>query len=385
MRKVAPFLVLDAWRGFAAVWVVMSHCCLAFLGTGDNAKYIHNPIYAFSIWGQLGVVIFFIISGYCIMGAAYSTLAAGRTAGRYALDRIRRIYPPYLAAILLTLAMGQALSLAQKIHILPPIHHQGGGATWTFWFTNVFLVHYELDQPTLMLISWSLCYEIVFYMILGFLLLIAARCIKAGSTAKGLQIFQTGIFALTLISQLWLLIDARSCPFPLDRWYQFGLGSLLFLMYAAEPGPLLRNARIQIGIAAALTVLLIFGTPPPREPDAHMQAITCLLFLGALCLLRPIDEHVAHNRVLRPMMWLGTISYSLYLVHPIFLAFPDVGGRRLGFDHGWYPVTFFLQLGVAIFAGWLFFLFVERHFISARQKKRVEVELSEPAGTPAAD
>jgi peptidoglycan/LPS O-acetylase OafA/YrhL len=123
MRKIAPFLLLDAWRGIAALWVVMVHACVAFLVTGDNGRFVSFPLYALSIWGQLGVAMFFVISGYCITGAAYGALASGRTAGRYGLDRIRRIYPPYLAACIAALALGLLMGLAQSHHLLPPANH----------------------------------------------------------------------------------------------------------------------------------------------------------------------------------------------------------------------------------------------------------------------
>ena len=66
------------------------------------------------------------------------------------------------------------------------------------------------------------------------------------------------------------------------------------------------------------------------------------------------------------------------------MGFADACGRRLGFDHERYWVTYFAEIGVAIVAGWLFYLVVERHFISPRQKQRVEEELTEqirPAAT----
>src|SRR5271170_3915061 len=120
VRKIPPFLLLDAWRGIAALWVVMGHACVAFLATAGNERFIHFPLYAVSIWAQLGVVMFFVISGYCIMGAAYGAMASGRSVGRYVADRVRRIYPPYLFAVALAVSLGCLIGFAQSHHLLPP-------------------------------------------------------------------------------------------------------------------------------------------------------------------------------------------------------------------------------------------------------------------------
>jgi peptidoglycan/LPS O-acetylase OafA/YrhL len=112
-------------------------------------------------------------------------------------------------------------------------------------------------------------------------------------------------------------------------------------------------------------------------PSTRFQAVTCLIFIVVLWAMRPFDAHLAHRRALRPLMWLGTISYSIYLTHFLVIGFADVGGRRLGFDHEWYWVTYLAEIALAIVAGWLFYLVIERRFISTHQKQRVELELSE--------
>ena len=382
MRKVPPLLLLDAWRGLAALWVVMTHACVAFLATGDNGRFIHFPLYAVSIWGQLGVVMFFVISGYCVMGAAYGAMASGRSAGRYGLDRVRRIYPPYLFACVLAVSLELFVGLAQSHHLFPPPGHPPDYTLWRqpmFWLANLLIMQTEFGQPTLLLIAWSLCYEIVFYAMLGGLLILARARARRSPGMIVTPVFQIGIASLTFTSLLWLIISPATCPFPLDRWYQFGLGALLFLVFAAESDFSAWSARGQLFVAGVLLVLyavLHHGQFVLGRPSIRMQAATCLIFVAILWTLRPFDAYFAHRLALRPLMWLGTISYSIYLIHPVVMAFPDAGGRRLGFDHEWYWVTCLVEIAVSIIAGWLFYHLVERRFISLRQKQRIEAELS---------
>jgi exopolysaccharide production protein ExoZ len=318
MRKIPPYLLLDAWRGIAALWVVMVHACLAFLANNDNGRFVSLPLYAVSIWGQLGVTMFFIISGYCITGAAYGALASGRSAGRYGLDRIRRIYPPYLAACVAALALGLLTGLAQNHHLLPPSNHP---AVYNhalleprFWVANLLIMQAQFGQPTLIFVAWSLTYEIVFYALIFVLLVLARAFARHPSDSMRIPVFQMGIAGLTFASLAWLVISPENCPFPLDRWYQFGLGALLFLVFTAETAFTARIARGQLVFAGILTLAfairhdlssstgVLVGHFVFGHPSTRLQAATCLIFILALLALRPIDAHLAHRRALRPLM-----------------------------------------------------------------------------------
>src|SRR5436305_8136800 len=75
------FDMIDAWRGLAALAVVVHHV------TGKI--FIGGP----------AVILFFVISGYCITASAESCLRKGRGFSHFMWRRVRRIYPPYLLSI----------------------------------------------------------------------------------------------------------------------------------------------------------------------------------------------------------------------------------------------------------------------------------------------
>ncbi len=91
-----------------------------------------------------------------------------------------------------------------------------------------------------------------------------------------------------------------------------------------------------------------------------------------LTALARFSNVIARWKFVVPLVWLGTISYSLYLTHTIVIAFPDAGLRRVGFVGPWYMLVFVVQIMMAVATGWLFFVFVEKRFISQRQTKRIE-------------
>ncbi|MCE0484908.1 MAG: acyltransferase [Methylacidiphilales bacterium] len=386
MRKVPPFLLLDAFRGLAALWVVMYHSSMTFLL--EHPGYARWPWYALCNIGQLGVVIFFTISGYCIAGAAHGALVSGRGTHRYAADRLRRIYPPYLATVTIAFVVLAVMLTARGYGYEPPTNYYSPPTpeSGLFWTATLLLLQVELHQFCLVMVFWTLCYEILFYALIG-LFLALARIFSERREMQSAFLF-AAIGLTTQASLAWLLISPGTCPFPFDRWYQFGIGAILFQIVAARFAPETEiksawtHALGQMGIAVALTAafaLLYRLDDWPGHPSTRMQAATCLIFTLLLWVLFPRERRLAHSRLLFPLMWLGTISYSLYLTHTIVLPFISTGLRRLGFDGNGYMVTSLVFIAVSILGGWIFYLAVERHFISSRQKKRVAEELQEPA------
>lgn len=386
MPKIPPFLLLDAWRGLAAFWVVMYHSSMAFLE--ENPQYVPAPYYAISHVGKLGITLFFIISGYCITGAAYQALRLNQGTTGYARDRFRRIYPPYFATCLLALGVLLSVLFAQHHHILPPANYYPPPHPESplFWLATLFLVQVELYQFCLVMVFWTLCYEIIFYTIIGLFLFVSSLVShRLASLETTFTLFFGGTVLTTYLSLAWLIISPATCPFPLDKWYQFGWGALLFQLVAAQARPetertkAVMRARQQIFIAGILTLLFAYFHSIngwPGHPSSRVEAMACLVVVGILWLVFPHERRLAQSRLIRPVMWLGTISYSLYLTHTIPLPFVTTGLRHLGLDRDWYWVTFLIQIAISIFGGWIFYLTVERRFISSRQKQRVATELA---------
>jgi peptidoglycan/LPS O-acetylase OafA/YrhL len=362
----------------------MVHCCDRFLG-GNNLAYVHQPLYAFAIRGQLGVILFFIISGYCITAAAHSALYSGKPLRRYCFERGRRIFPPYWVALLLGVAMQLAIHTAESHHWIAAINHPVP-LIWTplYWIANLTLTQYELHSEFANVVFWSLCYEIAFYAIVGVWLWLAQRVAARRNMAAGQLTLILGISATTFVSLLVLIATGQGY-FPWDLWPQFGLGGILFYWLESSQktvagySPFLR--RLLHGIAAIAFVLsLVYaafrqvGLMDMGHPSSKLRTLACLMTFVLLAALRPYDIPLSKSRWLRPFLWLGAFSYSLYLVHPIFLPFIDVLGRKAGLDGHLYWVNFWLQVGVAVVCGRLFYLLIERRFISSNIAKRLREE-----------
>jgi peptidoglycan/LPS O-acetylase OafA/YrhL len=384
LQRIPPFRSLDALRGIAAAWVVMVHCCGRFL-SGENLRYLNNPLYEFAIRGQLGVVFFFVISGYCITAAAHGALYSGKTLGRYAFERCRRIFPPYWVALALGVLALLLLHLAEAHHWIAKINHpQSLGSSPVYWIANLTLTQYEFNTDFANIVFWSLGCEIAFYFVVGVLLWLAKLVAKSRGIAAGQLTLIAGLALCTFATLLAMTISGVENP-VWGLWHQFAFGGLLFYLIESKPGtvagysPRLRWILNGIAIATvALSVVFMalrrLGMADLSHPSSRIRTAVCLLFCVFLACLRPFDKQFAESRWMHPLLWLGASSYSLYLIHPVVLPFIDVMCRKAGLDGGRYWIAFWIQFAVAIVFGRLFYWVVERHFVSARQTKRLVEE-----------
>ncbi len=372
------FRSLDLWRGVAALWVVAVHSCLAYV-VNIRQSLLGNPIYKFAVWGRLGVVLFFVISGYCIAGAAFNTLVGERRTRRFVLDRVRRIYPPYLAALAFALCLAY-LGAYLKSRLAPDPASPAGspiavGDPW-LWCANLSLLQRPLGFPSTLLVAWSLSYEVAFYAIVAGWIAVCRR-VYPNDAARRAGLLAAGLAATTLASECWLLASPAGCPFPLDLWYQFGIGTLGFFSVASRHSPHFWNASgrswIPWAVPAAGALCVFIAGPEDLSADGGMfflgnpslriQSIVTVLFLAVLLLQQPSDHVIVRARVAKPFLWVGTFSYSIYLTHTAVIPFVDGAMRRLGFHGSLYLGSLGAQILVAVAAGWLFYRWVERRFI----------------------
>ncbi|MBP7634581.1 acyltransferase, partial [Candidatus Ozemobacteraceae bacterium] len=142
---------------------------------------IETGIFKFLDNFDIGVILFFVISGYCIAASTVSSLKKSvtskwRVVGAYFLRRLRRIYPPYwMSLVFLVVLYGFASLLLTGGEVsplkVPSCQQIIGNLTLTeTWRPLLF------SEPEYLLLgpAWSLCYEEQFYFLMG--LMIVAEC-----------------------------------------------------------------------------------------------------------------------------------------------------------------------------------------------------------------
>jgi peptidoglycan/LPS O-acetylase OafA/YrhL len=396
MSDASRYKIIDAFRGLAALWVVMAHACTPYVLT--NANLIANPVYAISMKGQLGVAIFFIISGYCIIGSAVSTMKSGKSPFIFIKNRFLRIYPPYIFSIILSLISGFLLILLQTKHVLPLLNHtwvvQSHWSELKFWISNLSITQLEFKEPSILIVYWSLCYEIVFYIIVFFIILYTQNQINKQYESLGFAIISVSISFLTYLSLLWMILAPFSCPFPLDRWYQFGLGALFYLCLNTRGHSCstsltgFSNPKLHLLICISLTLIFAFCKPLTfnnglwsyvtifHEPSSRLQAITSLIFLLCLFITNIKPSYFSFSILIKPFVLLGIVSYSLYLTHTIILPYVDVAFRKSGLIGNLYIVNFIMQVVTAVIISVFFYYAFERNYLSHKASQRILIETS---------
>ncbi|PDT29548.1 acyltransferase [Rhizobium sp. L9] len=302
---------LDGLRGLAALLVVQAHIGLVFPNTG-----LH-----FITMGSEAVGLFFALSGFLMAHLYGSRPVIKETVLDFLVSRFARIYPVYLAAVLLV----AALSGMQSLNFVQPII---GG---TEFLRHVFLMGSSG-------VFWSIPPEIQFYLFFPILWLCLTRPQRYSGVIAGLAVLVVvdGLLELPgpgilLVSKLpYFLFGAlagamHSCW---DRWrpsastgaFTLFLLAVFFTYRHVLPGFSHEFWGLQSALAAAVIVALAARQPPIA---AHVLAAA-------------------------PMRFLGAISFSLYLFHvPItFLV-------RRAFD-GLIPepVLVLVALGVAAAGAW---------------------------------
>lgn len=269
--------------------------------------------------GFVGVDVFFVISGFLITGILLRELQQGSFsfAGFYA-RRVRRIFPALALVLASCLAFGWLALFPDEYQQLGK--HVVGGAGFAanfFYWAQVGYFDTAADTKPLLHL-WSLGIEEQFYILWPVVLLLGWR-------------LRTNLLAvaavLALVSfavNLGGIAAHPSATFysPASRAWELLLGAGLACLHARPaPAPYLANLLAWLG-AALLAAGLALITRDDQFPGwrALLPALGALLLIGA-------GPQAWFNRVLlsnRLMVWIGLVSYPLYLWHWPLLSFARI-------------------------------------------------------------
>lgn len=334
---------LDGLRGLAAGAVVFFHYFGIF---PDVFETEHAPIPHAQL-GRFGVQLFFIISGFVI----FMTLARVEHPRDFVATRLIRLYPSYWATILLTssvIATGVFRDTDVTQHTLA-LKQVVANATMLQAFLNV---------PHLDGTYWTLAHELSFYT-WAFIMLLALDRERVERYAAAYLVLNAAL-AYTLGHEL-IHIGLRLRTLLLVDYGQFFVAGIMFYrLRTAGPSPL-RHALI----AGAFLSQAIRGDHESSAAMLGFFAVFYALHFGKLQWLRA-----------RPLTWLGSISYALYLTHQIPGWALALTLRRHAVP---YWPALFITLACTLTLAWAITTFVERPAMLALKSKL----LAEPTRRPA--
>ncbi|MEU0071571.1 acyltransferase [Streptomyces sp. NPDC006332] len=345
---------LDALRGIAALVVVFDHSSYTFM-----ADFRRELMPQFNT-SRYGIMVFFLVSGY-IIPASLERRGCVRT---FWIGRIFRVYPLWAAVVTVFLA-ANLLGIAE-------MRDFGQQSAAGVAVAHVTMLQELLGTPNLLLVLWTLSYEMSFYF-----LVVALFTVRLHRQTAAVAVIMAVLAAVSVMAGVALPTSALSGlagTGPLIAVSSIAMG--VAICCASARSPVLRGFGGVLGGVLALVLVLFNGTVPLWEG----LVILAVMFLGTAvyraengqstwrcaastavmviaCAVASAyrygdDDHFTRRgwilafllavvtfgaallsrrrRIPRILTALGTISYSIYLVHPVLLAVIDctIGRRR---------------------------------------------------------
>jgi peptidoglycan/LPS O-acetylase OafA/YrhL len=319
-EKLGYLSSLDLLRGLASVAVCYFHF------THGNKEFLSETNFLFISGriGFLGVEVFFVISGFVIPYAMYRGNYHVRDFGRFLTKRVVRIEPPYLASIVMVLALNYISTLSPAYRGAPFL------INWPALGLHLGYLNAFFNYPWINDVYWTLAIEFQYYLLIAMIFPLLLHKVKHYS------------YGVLLIGALMsLFIHEHSLIFNYS--ILFIVGILLFQFHIGY------LSKKQFGSFLLLALLLLYI----KFDNRYLVAALLPYFF--------ITYFEFNDRVSK---FLGNISYSLYLVHI------PIGGRIINLCENFVQnemirsLFVFVALAVSIFAAWLFFIIIEKPFMT---------------------
>ncbi len=295
---------LDGLRGIAIWMILNTHILLIFLadhyyaGKGSLIDSTLNALQA----GDIGVELFFVLSGFLI----YRSIKSKKPGFfRFMSDRYRRLLPMLLifvvALVISVILSGFASNsmLWNKLEII----------------VNTITLLQIFNAPLPSIVMWTLVYEIYFYILAGFLLIVLDDKI----TRSWFGFF---LVALIVWSSQFVLMQS---PIPqTDRFMGFFFGMAVAKIVEARKKVPAENHLWLIG-AAGISALLVYAGVIARDSGWQGDAVIRNIYfpLASMCfalvLISSLNEKSAIHKILsfKPLRIIGLISYPIFLMNLI--------------------------------------------------------------------
>ncbi|MBI3553520.1 MAG: acyltransferase [Elusimicrobia bacterium] len=298
---------IDGLRAVAVLLVVVFHATLRYLPGG-----------------YVGVDVFFVISGFLISSIILKELMAGNFSfARFYARRIRRIFPALAAVLAGAWLIGWFLLYKNPIEYATLGMHIAAGAGFLsnilLWRDSGYFDTAAAAKPLLHL--WSLGIEEQFYILWPLFLVLFWRRRRAA------WLIAAALIA-SLAASVWQTPRNPVAAFylPHSRWWELMIGGGLAYVCLYHAGAVSsyrsRNALRNFGSALGLAAIVLAGRLLSKE-SPFPGRLALIPTLGAALVILAGEGAWVNKSLLarRPMIWVGLISYPLYLWHwPLLFA-----------------------------------------------------------------
>jgi peptidoglycan/LPS O-acetylase OafA/YrhL len=318
--------LIDLLRFFAASWVALFHF-------NKTVRFIDNWYRDFLKVGYLGVPVFFVISGYCIYLAAENSL----TIKDFLIRRFFRIFPAYWASILVVLVVVIILIVATGHNSVTVLPKTIASVLATLLLLTTPFSHVQIINW----VYWTLPYEILFYIIISFTIILPTRL---------------RVWWLILVSLLTFIVPVQyeGPLFFFTQWPAFCLGALVYRFLHFPKTEIIQNLFLFALVVAGIFIIY----------NAHYYPYACLITATLIIInhFKPLQNNFGSR--------LGDYSYSIYLLHiPLFYLFGFVKQNEAVQSTLWINICWDLTLlTIIIFFSKYMYLYIELPAIKMGKK-----------------
>jgi len=278
--------------------------------------------------GYIGVDVFFVISGYVITNLLLRETAKGLRVGLadFYSRRIRRIVPAATATLIATMLIAEIMLGPRMNPQLP------GDVRWASLFAaNIRLIttgsNYFVPgiSPSLITQFWSLAVEEQFYLFFPIVIFLGARYVKMERRCAVLSIAIAMGIALSAWWSVQISAGEPTAAYysPFTRFWELGLGCLMATLTTGQATRTVRSEQIAVflGVGLLATALVELNSSSIYPGSlAWLPCASAAVFIWAgVTGPRTVLGKLLSNRALG---YVGDISYSLYLMHYVWLKLP---------------------------------------------------------------
>ena len=337
------FLALDSWRGLCACFVALFH--FHAFSHLDSLPFVRNS--------YLFVDFFFVLSGFVIAANYQERLLSGFGLLRFMLLRFGRLYPLHLATLLLYIGVRVLQVLRPSLGNLTnsaPFSPQESPETIV---AHLLLIHglHVFDFLTWNLPSWSISTEFYTYLVFAVLLVLLRNRVWIAL----LSAILLGPIAIGLLSTRGM--DVHYDYGFIRCLYGFAAGVITFNVFVHHK--LRSGTALEIGaVVAVVGFVSVAGRTLLSIAAPYVFALTIYIFAFE-------SGVVSKFLQLRHMIFLGTVSYSIYMMQAFIASVlghvaKHVQGAKLVESERWLgDLYYFCYLGVVLFVSYFTFRWIE--------------------------
>ncbi|KPA90567.1 putative acyltransferase [Pseudomonas asplenii] len=332
---------LQGLRGAAVVGVVLFHMAAVELKYSGGDTLLPALVDFF----QLGVDLFFVISGFVMVIVTRGRFQDKAQFQRFLFNRVSRIYPNYWLYFFITLA----------VYLASPtlVNSSHGGSNLLMSFLLL-----PNERVLLVMVAWSLVFELWFYLVFSGLLAFRERWLPALLLAWALALLVFNLLGSWQAHGPALKIILH--PYALE----FIVGSALALFFYGPHSARVPTPAVWLLFAASL----LLGFPliyhyQLFQQEGLLRMLSVGLVFGALTLSLVLLERRQLIRIPTPLVFTGDMSYTIYLSHLLVLG---VVGRTWLVIGNWPGslldnlLFLLLMLAAVLCYGWVGYSFFEK-------------------------